>query len=1533
MTHHRRGPTPLPLAALLVCVAASATHAAPAVLFTADTEGHAGPCDTCPHGRGLGGLDRRATLVAGQRQGGPVVLVDAGNALFGNDDSGAGPLGGARLVAQAYAKTGYDAANLSYRDFRAGRDATLKLIEEVGLTAVSANLVDAAGRPVVKPYVVIDCGGEKVAVVGVTEAPRGLEFLPHLKQQLAGLRVEPPAAALKTYLPKAKAEAARVVVAYHGSAAGLQAVRAEAAAGGAEAVLVGGVRPESLPSNGAPPLVGAAEHGKYVTRLAGGRSEQLAVDASLVPDPAVRDLIAAGRRAALDAEAGASEATVRVKLPSLPPRPQLDKLYPVCVTTGNRGARFDLLSAGIVGSYGTLPADAGPYLVLSTRWENVIPLTVVRDQKVPTEYQIPNLADHLYAVIDGRRLARVHPQGAEQPGHVPVKDFKLPKIGASITGNVVFALPPGTGAQDLKSIEVRFYDYAHGHFSVPLLAASEVAQEKPVSAPQVNEVLEVGVYGIGKEKTLSGRGAPEGMTFVTVDLRARSKFTVDADANAFDPKARPGQKTKVGHVADWKESRRYLQLVADGEYAYMPEPQTQLPEEPRFLPDVMTGDTLVFLAPADTKSLELRCDFPNAKASTGGAVFRPKGITLALEGKAPAPSNEKPVASVDDDNYRVQVTRQAQAAEFAGQAAPAGKKFLVLDVTVQNRGSRNGEFFQTTQQLKYAAETGEQLPLSPVTFQGVHRPAELVWVPPTDRRSFQAVFEVGAGEKRPRLAFTGVSKAQVLNLNPVEAMAADTAPGPAPAVAAKGKQADAPTDAPAGRPTEVATNAPARPAPPATTPPMRDAPQLKAPDPAKDVKALRVTAKQPHQSKGLAGVGLTAEQVNDAIDRGAEFLWQAQKKDMKERNSAFGRQLGYDVLVGLALVHANYHHKNPEFDAELRAMMATTNPSDLGTYGAGIFAMLIEHYGDGYYLPKLKQTVRCILDNQYRDGTWGYNVNLDDKLLRDPGADRVLQIRGGIPLEGPGAVGTPMDRVTPFDTKNNYSGDNSTTQYALLGLWAASRATTPVVPGTWELALASYRNRQCDDGGWAYTGAGGAAGYGSMTAAGVCSVAIARHQLGEKEPAVDEAVERGLAWLANHFSVSTHPQGSSAYLYYYLYSVERVGRVLDTEFIGPHEWYPLGARFLVDGQSPQGQWKGSGEEEKPQLANSFALLFLTRATSSLNVAQKRGGNGKLRTDVAVAPGNRVYIILDCSGSMLPEIDGKQKFEIARDAVRALVDSLPDTSEIALRAYGHRLNARQEKADEDTELLLPMGKLDRKAFNAKLFPLRARGKTPLALSLKQAAQDLGSYARDDKNPVTVVLLTDGGEDTRARLDPIAEAAALAKLPGLNLQVVGFDINRPDWTQQLQAIARSGGGQYLTAARADGLLRELKAAVFRVPETFVVTTPKGQPVMQAPFGTEKVLPEGQYVFTTGYGGRRFAEPFWINTDATTAIVFDASKLGVDKGAEAVAETGAAPVGDAPAATPALAGQKKFCTSCGAPLAATAKFCTKCGTKVGG
>ena len=40
---------------------------------------------------------------------------------------------------------------------------------------------------------------------------------------------------------------------------------------------------------------------------------------------------------------------------------------------------------------------------------------------------------------------------------------------------------------------------------------------------------------------------------------------------------------------------------------------------------------------------------------------------------------------------------------------------------------------------------------------------------------------------------------------------------------------------------------------------------------------------------------------------------------------------------------------------------------------------------------------------------------------------------------------------------------------------------------------------------------------------------------------------------------------------------------------------------------------------------------------------------------------------------------------------------------------------------------------------------------------------------------------------------------------NKQIVGFDIDREDWRQPLQAIAAAAHGQYLPAARGDALPR--------------------------------------------------------------------------------------------------------------------------------
>jgi hypothetical protein len=714
---------------------------------------------------------------------------------------------------------------------------------------------------------------------------------------------------------------------------------------------------------------------------------------------------------------------------------------------------------------------------------------------------------------------------------------------------------------------------------------------------------------------------------------------------------------------------------------------------------------------------------------------------------------------------------------------------------------------------------------------------------------------------------------------------------------------------PATAPPPAAMAAP----PPAAPPPV--APPTQPPDAPK-----RVAAHQNLTPRGLEGVGLTAEQVNSAIDRGAAFLWNYIKtEDLAKHHHKLGDDQEH-VLACLALVHAGAAKKFPDFDHELRAYLARSNSQAVQeTYQSGLLCMLIESYGDPTFFRAQRAAARYLVESQGPQGSWTYIVNVPP----DPGGNAddgpPLRVLGAAP--GSAWAGQGLSRTS--DWKAGQDGDNSCSQFALLGLHSASRCNNRIAADLWRRSLETNRRRQAPDGGWGYR-EDDPNSYGSMTCAGLCAAAMDLYELGNPHPELDESIERGLAWMDRNFSVSDNPQKGN-YLYYYLYSLERVGRILDTEFIGSHEWYPLGARKLVDSQEQDGRWlEKLTTGDDPRVPSSFALLFLTRATPKLQVEVKHGGPGTLRAEIESAPPSQLYVILDASGSMVDLMDGQQKFDVARSAVSALIDALPDTTLAALRVYGHRKSSIEPDSDEDSALEIRMGTLDRPGFAAKLKSLRARGKTPLALSLTQAMSDLRDTTAAD--PVTLVLLTDGGEDTMPRRDPVKAAAQLSKHPGITFHIVGFDINQEDWGRQLRAMADVSGGHYWPAARPRELSAQLIAAVFGRPDGFVVVAQDGRQVCTGRFGQPLSLPEGSYVLKTVYGESEFAVPFSIATDTTTSVMFDA--------AHARAQPGAARPASAPpqANPPSNSAPPRFCTHCGHALPPGAKFCPACGQPVG-
>ncbi|MDR6293106.1 MULTISPECIES: vWA domain-containing protein [Inquilinus] len=176
------------------------------------------------------------------------------------------------------------------------------------------------------------------------------------------------------------------------------------------------------------------------------------------------------------------------------------------------------------------------------------------------------------------------------------------------------------------------------------------------------------------------------------------------------------------------------------------------------------------------------------------------------------------------------------------------------------------------------------------------------------------------------------------------------------------------------------------------------------------------------------------------------------------------------------------------------------------------------------------------------------------------------------------------------------------------------------------------------------------------------------------------------------------------------------------------------------------------------------------------------------------------IVIDSSGSMSAAIGGVPRLDAARGVLGEMLARWPGAAPVGLVAYGHRRSGDCG----DIEVLSPIGPPDTAALGRRLATLRARGKTPLAASLQQAAGMLRAAGGGG----TIILVTDGIETCHP--DPCAVAAALrAADAALSVHVIGFAVEAKD-EQQLSCIASAGGGAYRTAADADSLLATLDSA---------------------------------------------------------------------------------------------------------------------------
>lgn len=262
---------------------------------------------------------------------------------------------------------------------------------------------------------------------------------------------------------------------------------------------------------------------------------------------------------------------------------------------------------------------------------------------------------------------------------------------------------------------------------------------------------------------------------------------------------------------------------------------------------------------------------------------------------------------------------------------------------------------------------------------------------------------------------------------------------------------------------------------------------------------------------------------------------------------------------------------------------------------------------------------------------------------------------GGMSEEKPGSSTAKPKEPPQENGSKRY--DNSVTQFAVLALHAAHRAGAKIDHKVWEEVFEHFlTNQRNSEGrgshrihkgtdrprmgqkkkeregrgtvtrggsmgteeegkpeyrGWSYTGGGA---YGSMTNAGLSSLAIAASMLEEinklsnkQDKEFKRMTREGLAWQAKNYTVTTNPKkGGNNHYFYYMYSLEKACELLGVEGFDGQSWYDDGARRLCIMQDKDGSWSHN------KVYTSFSLIFLNRATlrTTINILKRRTATGE-----------------------------------------------------------------------------------------------------------------------------------------------------------------------------------------------------------------------------------------------------------------------------------------------------------------------------------
>ncbi len=409
------------------------------------------------------------------------------------------------------------------------------------------------------------------------------------------------------------------------------------------------------------------------------------------------------------------------------------------------------------------------------------------------------------------------------------------------------------------------------------------------------------------------------------------------------------------------------------------------------------------------------------------------------------------------------------------------------------------------------------------------------------------------------------------------------------------------------------------------------------------------------------------EEIDAAIKRGVDWLLKNQRHQGSFSITLNGpHQLGQNALITLALLKCGVSPDDPAIRKAFKFMknFMKKKKIDYPTYELSILLMALEakYYNSALFRknaeriseglltsrPEIsksdynwaKECAKFLIRIQRKNGGWGYGNETDT--MNSSYTDNTNSQYACLGLLAAKRLGVPIPEkaflnALKYWLDGQYEGNEKVEAFPVPAAQLDSFKCEEVISNKKNTKKTKEKKKESstslrkkDRGrtfgaeptrkefiarGWSYfleVNANSAAShlrypYGSMTVAGVSSLAICKSQLIEKKcfdkklrEKTNYAIEDGAAWLAKHFSVMPNYPFSDWYQFYYLYGLERAGALSGCAKFGEHDWYRESAVELLELQTHEGYWGAPPILTKPCLYNAvdtcFALLFLARAT-------------------------------------------------------------------------------------------------------------------------------------------------------------------------------------------------------------------------------------------------------------------------------------------------------------------------------------------------